>query len=177
MKQLNLAVLIAAVLLLGGGCSGMQRKLVKGPADWSEGKATIVLPTGAWQAEWEDGEEADHRHTIFSESNGPGRIVFWRMFTPGKVPGWLSLQDLFLEFREKHELGRWTVKTQAGHNVDCVAFVLVLDDRRVFAAGCAVKHGPATYAIVAWGFKTGLSASRRVAETVIGSLRLETEDK
>ena len=154
----------------------MQRKLVQGPADWPEGKATIVLPEGAWQAEWDDRNERVHQHTIFSEINGPGRIVFWRMFTPGTVPGWLSLQDLFLEFREKYELGRWTVKTQAGHNVDCVAFVLVLDNRRVFAAGCAVKHGPATYAIVAWGFKEGLSASRRVAETVIGSLRLETGD-
>lgn len=174
-KHPNFCFLIATVLLLGCGCNGMQSKRIKGPADWPEGKAIITLPEGEWQAEWADGDETNPRHTIFSETNGPGRIVFWRIFTPGKVPGWLSLQNLFLEFRDKQELSRWTWKTPAGNNVDCVAFILSLDNRRVFAAGCAVKRGSTTYAIVAWGFPKGLSASRRVAETAIRSLRLKNQ--
>ena len=169
--------MIVAALWAGVcGCCGTQGRTITGPSDWSEDGATVALPEGIWLAEWEEGRKAKGKYTVFSEAEGPGRVVFWRVSGTGKAPGWLTLQDLFLDFHEKHELGRWTLPTRGGEQADCAGFVLVVGGRRVFATGCAVAHGAVTYAVIAWGFEQDHSASRRVAESMIESLRLESGD-
>jgi len=123
-----------------------------------------------------EGTEKGVWFTVFTRRDGPGRLTIWRMSRPGNAPPWLTLQDFFLEFREKSELGRWTLKMRNGREADCAAFLLRLDGRRVYATACAVKDGFATYVVIAWGFGKGHSPSRRVAETVTAGLRLPGEE-
>ena len=176
-SKLKLFLLVAATTCaVVSGCSGPRGAVIEGPADWSRGGVTLALPEGVWLVESHEGNGTGGWFSVFTRREGVGRITFWRVSTPSNAPPWLTLQDFFLEFREKCELGRWTLKMRNGREADCAAFLLQLDGRRVYATACAVKDDFTTYVVIAWGFGKGHSPSRRVAEAVTASLCFPGEE-
>ena len=163
---------LIVTLAMGAGCTHTRSVVLTGAADWTEAGVGLTLPKGVWIVE----KVAQHaRLTIFRERSSGGCVALWRLDTPGDPPPWLSLQNLFLDFREKHELMRWTRETQSGHTADCVAYLVGVDGRRVHATGCAVREDLLTVGVVAWGFGADHSASRDVAESVISSVRFNAK--
>ena len=162
---------IAVVALLAAtGCVSAQRITVQGPREWSSrllGGITFTLPEGAWLVETPGDAEGV---TVFHQKAGTGSVALWCIETWGESPPWLSLQALFLEFRDKHELGRRRRKTRAGDSADCVDFLLGVDERRIHATGCAVRRGFVTIEVIAWGFEKGRPGSRSIAEAIIDTV-------
>lgn len=165
--SITVAVVFALVFAFASGCKGVQSRLLEDSKPCTRMGATITLPKGKWRVET---APDTGNVTVFRSQDRPGSVAFIRVNAAGDRPAWLSLQDLFVEFRDKHELKRWTRKTRRGYLSHGVTVLMYVDGRSVHATAYAVRRDLWTYEVVAWGFGRGQKASARIAEAVIDTI-------
>ncbi len=169
-RKTFLPILLFVVPLMAAGCAATPREL-SGPVVWSGLGASAELPEGTWRVE----DRNDAAVVAFESVESPGGLAVIRMNRSEMEPVRVAVQELFIAFREKYPLERWTLKTTSGRTAECASYLLVLGETRVHATACAVRHEPDVLVVVAWGFPGGYLTSRRMAEQVVAGVQFDEE--
>ena len=169
-RKTFLLLFLAVITLAVAGCAAAPRELA-GPAVWSGLGVSVTVPEGTWRVEGQNDAEV----VAFKSAEASGGLAVVRMNRNEMEPVRVAVQELFIAFREKHPLERWTLKTTSGRTVECASYLLVLERQRVHATACAVRHDADVLVVVAWGFPGGYLSSRRMAEQVVASLQFDEE--
>lgn len=133
-------------MLLLAGCAFHLRPAPAQARVWSGLGISFILPAGDWKTE----SVGKGKGVLFHNAAG-WNVLLLRLPAEKDEPAWVSLKDLFIQFREKKEVGRWTAPLADGRMASGVDYEVEAAERTLRLRAAVVRNGEWVYDLVEWG--------------------------